>query len=701
MASNRYGQPAKIKIRVSLDTGKTWSPTTSIGNSAEESYAPQLAYLNGTLYAIWVEKIGNLASLKAAWSINNGEQFSEPVTLTDEIAPETVAKFDIGDDYLHFIYTRKSEGANQVIYGVKPHHSNDFSAIMRYNLESGESPVVRVVGNQVYMAYTVKSNGTSKIHYRNKNGTNWNSPVVVSKEYQQAESPSICLGEDGKPWIFYHTGIQDEGRVIDNLNFITKGPGQDWSESFRLPSFSGNSRKAFLSIRFKIPWNRSSYGDYDVSILFNGHEVDYLERFVPEGNLLYPINPSWIKPYGKNEVELHAKHFSPAHYLITYDFSLIADMDYVEQYVFAKNQKEADRLLAADPKFNHEYPDLGLYVTKEDTTLLAPQNGEEISLKLDLWNIGQGLSQNAILDIYGGPESLDEESFDDRFLLGQRHFDSILPMEKESLDLPLTYWTGLEKIIIRVRTREKDFDPSNNTHSLTLSGLYIQDPESYYKGTIRIAVFDEPGELSKDVDMKVYKGGYSTPLETSSKNPLIKTMDPGTYDIYVNNRSSNLEQWIRGVNVSGDASATRSSQAVSLDILAQQIEKTIEPLKLDTVGNQFKFQLPSSILFFSGEYEINTYSMEYLKRIKVLMGAYPLSSLIIEGHTDNTGNPEQNLILSKKRAESVMQWLVEVEGVNKNRLKVIGYGDRSPVASNNTPEGQSKNRRVSFILNKN
>ena len=67
----------------------------------------------------------------------------------------------------------------------------------------------------------------------------------------------------------------------------------------------------------------------------------------------------------------------------------------------------------------------------------------------------------------------------------------------------------------------------------------------------------------------------------------------------------------------------------------------------------------------------------------------------IQGHTDNTGTAEYNLWLSQKRAESAMNYLVD-KGIDPGRLTAKGYGFEQPVASNNTPEGRAKNRRVEF-----
>lgn len=70
--------------------------------------------------------------------------------------------------------------------------------------------------------------------------------------------------------------------------------------------------------------------------------------------------------------------------------------------------------------------------------------------------------------------------------------------------------------------------------------------------------------------------------------------------------------------------------------------------------------------------------------------------LSIEGHTDNTGNSKDNLLLSEKRAQSVLTNLIQ-QGIDKTRLSSKGWGDQHPLASNDNEADKAKNRRVSLV----
>lgn len=86
-------------------------------------------------------------------------------------------------------------------------------------------------------------------------------------------------------------------------------------------------------------------------------------------------------------------------------------------------------------------------------------------------------------------------------------------------------------------------------------------------------------------------------------------------------------------------------------------------------------------------------SQEQLSNIAEIMKAYPQVTVKLGGYTDNTGNPEHNLQLSRARANSAMNQVVAL-GINSSRLSAEGYGEQHPIADNATPEGRQRNRRI-------
>ena len=81
------------------------------------------------------------------------------------------------------------------------------------------------------------------------------------------------------------------------------------------------------------------------------------------------------------------------------------------------------------------------------------------------------------------------------------------------------------------------------------------------------------------------------------------------------------------------------------------------------------------------------------------MQMYPDYKIRVEGHTDDIGTKESNDVLSQDRAQSVVTWLID-HNISSERLEAKGFGSSKPLASNNTSEGQLRNRRVEIYMYK-
>ena len=101
--------------------------------------------------------------------------------------------------------------------------------------------------------------------------------------------------------------------------------------------------------------------------------------------------------------------------------------------------------------------------------------------------------------------------------------------------------------------------------------------------------------------------------------------------------------------------------------------------------------------FATGKDIIKETSYESLNTLAGLMTDKPNWRLKISGHTDNKGNANANMQLSKKRAEAVKKYLVK-KGISDKRFKVEWFGPNKPIADNSTEEGRQKNRRVEMLI---
>lgn len=96
--------------------------------------------------------------------------------------------------------------------------------------------------------------------------------------------------------------------------------------------------------------------------------------------------------------------------------------------------------------------------------------------------------------------------------------------------------------------------------------------------------------------------------------------------------------------------------------------------------------------------EIQREEKEKLAVVATFLNKYPDTTAVIEGHSDNIGTTEHNMSLSRRRAESVVSYLVETHKIAPSRLSAVGYGETRPLADNDTEEGKRQNRRIGAVI---
>jgi OOP family OmpA-OmpF porin len=102
--------------------------------------------------------------------------------------------------------------------------------------------------------------------------------------------------------------------------------------------------------------------------------------------------------------------------------------------------------------------------------------------------------------------------------------------------------------------------------------------------------------------------------------------------------------------------------------------------------------------FDTGKADIKPQYRDEIAKVGDYLIKYPTTTAAIEGHTDNIGGNEYNMKLSQRRAESVVNYLVDNYGIDRSRLTAKGFGYTRRIAYNNTSEGRQKNRRINVII---
>lgn len=137
---------------------------------------------------------------------------------------------------------------------------------------------------------------------------------------------------------------------------------------------------------------------------------------------------------------------------------------------------------------------------------------------------------------------------------------------------------------------------------------------------------------------------------------------------------------------------------VTLDVPKGSLEDKIVTFiqSKDTISKTLWFDF-DRLLFETGKATLKPESEAQLNNAVAIMKAFPKVKIKIGGYTDNVGKAESNLKLSGDRAKNVMSEMVK-KGVAAARMSAEGYGDKNPVASNDTEAGRAQNRRISISV---
>lgn len=131
----------------------------------------------------------------------------------------------------------------------------------------------------------------------------------------------------------------------------------------------------------------------------------------------------------------------------------------------------------------------------------------------------------------------------------------------------------------------------------------------------------------------------------------------------------------------------------------QQVEKMFsrEEARVLREANDIIIRLVG-LNFAVGRATIDPDNYYLLSKLKNVIGAFPGSRLIVEGHTDSHGSDAANYALSQRRADAVKQYLLANMRLDASNLTAIGYGETKPVANNETRVGRAKNRRIDVVI---
>ena len=147
-----------------------------------------------------------------------------------------------------------------------------------------------------------------------------------------------------------------------------------------------------------------------------------------------------------------------------------------------------------------------------------------------------------------------------------------------------------------------------------------------------------------------------------------------------------------GAAVGGGVGAYMDVQEAKL---RQQLEATGVSVTRD--GDNIILNMPGNITFASDSSAVSANAQEVLNSVSLVLKEYNKTNIVVAGYTDSTGSASYNTLLSKQRAQSVANELMN-DGVDRGRVQVQGFGASNYIASNDTAAGRAQNRRVELTL---
>ena len=244
----------------------------------------------------------------------------------------------------------------------------------------------------------------------------------------------------------------------------------------------------------------------------------------------------------------------------------------------------------------------------------------------------------------------------------------------------LESWTE-PKVLEKLNSNSSKLSISRNQKSSTFYISESSDSKTYYD-LIEYKVVDLENSFVLEINIKPeIKSGLLT-LSTnkfniserlSSSNALIELENKGQYNLRLISNNYFILDTILNI---------QKSSSVNLNLL--EIKK----------GNR---KTLSQINFKRSSTELTEQSIPYLENLLHIFKENDVK-VIIEGHTDNTGDYKLNVKLSKERANTIKDYLID-KGVERNRIKIKGYGPSRPRYSNQSEELRRLNRRVEVYIN--
>jgi chemotaxis protein MotB len=152
------------------------------------------------------------------------------------------------------------------------------------------------------------------------------------------------------------------------------------------------------------------------------------------------------------------------------------------------------------------------------------------------------------------------------------------------------------------------------------------------------------------------------------------------------------------------SSSAQAAQSTA-EIAALKKDLAADKVRVSRLQDAIRYTVNSDLLFRPGSWQMSKQGQDVIAKLAPRLAPFQQSKIVVNGYTDNApiGQALQrqgvtsNEVLSQKRAEAVMQYLIS-QGVKPDMIAARGFGEADPIAANTTAEGRAQNRRVELTL---
>lgn len=223
--------------------------------------------------------------------------------------------------------------------------------------------------------------------------------------------------------------------------------------------------------------------------------------------------------------------------------------------------------------------------------------------------------------------------------------------------------------------------------------VLVNDNEEVLNKDERVAEINGKEKIIKKSDSVRKIDGLDIVLSSGDE---IVVMEGKAVVIKKNNDEDFKQRFVVTATGDGKAFSTKTLEIDPKEVDGASKIYPKDPIKIETLNKNKPIRL-NEVNFTTSSSILNSKCMDILDELVNFLKLKSSMKIEIHGHTDNKGSASDNLGLSKNRAQSVMQFLID-NGIDSSRLSFKGFGQAKPKASNSTELGRLTNRRVEFVI---